>query len=1143
MADDLSVIGFKANTKGIKDINNALKGMAKQGDATEDSLDGNTTKISSGFSKAASGATLLATGVVKVAGVAVTAGTALAALANSIGNNVQEMQAMARESNTTIADMQRMSFVYEQFGLNVDQVTSIFKDSTERIGDWLNNGSGAFEDFGNAMGMSSDELTTYAKSVQNLSGQQLLQKMINDMESTGVSSRQMQNALESMASEATRMIPALSNNGEAARELAGLYDELNSALQLDDTEIQQWSKMAGQFDLFMSTGYNALIKVVTPLAEEMGDLAEAAARFISAIANPEGLQGQLKLIGDINDEIGTLQKRISTNESYASGFSPTSPIVASAEAQNAAWQSQIEQLEAQRAEVEKRVEELKNELKSDDSSSGSDGTPTGTGTNPLMESYQKQLTSLENQMANVWLQGDALFINQQVQQAKAAGYSDEMVQSIKDQAISYLSAKNEAEEYFASVEQGKTDFEKLVTSQDDVSESIDWLNEIEGYQTYADSIRSEIDRVNAAIQSGKFDDNSGPTAYLSELEEQLDSIDNKVASTFGSMSSWAGVISGIAEDGSSAEKDINNIATGLSAAASFASGDYLSAATSTISLLDSLGDIGDAYEADEIQAEQFLDKWDNKLDSIDTSTETAANATEDLVMINTDMLDALQDLSEAIASAASLITGDVDTDLIDNSSLFDDNPLSGVTYTLRDMFSTADWLGLDDALFDGLFSSILGSGLDLIGGLLGGSSSTVDSGIRVIGGYISDLTDDVLVQAYETVKYKKYAWSSSSKKTGYETLDDEISNQFSLVFEGIIDSVGEASSILGLSSDEISDAISDFYVDTTKISLDGLDDDEAADEITAYFSDVFNDLAEAVVPYLEDFQDAGEELGDTLTRLATEVSTLEVLFDLGVAFGDLYDASYDLTAAADNIATMLGGDDAFSEAVSSFLSNFASDADMMELYGDTLTESLGDVGLSLSDSADEFYELFKSLDASTEAGQEQIATMLELESTAAAYYDLLESVTDSFDDLKDSIWDDDTDDAVTSISQALQDAMRGDFTATEDLLENGVTLDSSDYATAAEYAIAQATASSQLDQLEALYTGQTKIDEQQLDYLEQIANNTADSSSVTSTSEDSTALQSIANDSATQAAKLSTMNKSISDLNDTVERISNIVGA
>jgi hypothetical protein len=1140
MADDLSVIGFKADTKGIKDINNELKGMAKQGDKVEKSLEDNTTNISANFKKVSTTAAGVATSLATMTTAAAAAGVGISALMSKIGDGVQELQAMARESNTTVEQMQKMSFVYEQFGLNVDQVTSIFKDSTERIGDWLNNGSGAFEDFGNAMGMSSDELTAYAKSVQNLSGQQLLQKMINDMQSAGVGARQMQNALESMASEATRMIPALSNNGEAVEALSKRYDELNGALQLDDKEIQQWSKMESQFDLFMQTSQNALVKTLTPLTNKMGELAEATALFVSSLT--QGTEAAMTTrLADITDEIRNYTDAIKDNETV-SGRAKNSLLgfTDGTSTDSSYMQSRVEGLKAEREAL------------------------TYLMTQPLsVASTDQQISDMEGIITNVWdkaasgaLTRDKAqeIVNQLYSRIESISDSDPIEINITPKTNDNAAAEawwsahatgvNDLTDEINSAQEAAEDFwSSAATGQDDLSEQMDWLKQVEEYQTYADSIQSEIDRVNAAIQSGKFDDNSGPTAYLSELEEQLDSIDNKVASTFGSMSSWAGVISGIAEDGSSAEKDLNNIATGLSAAASFASGDYLSAATSTISLLDSLGDVGDAYEADEIQAEQFLDKWDNKLDSIDTSTETAANATEDLVMINTDMLDALQDLSEAIASAASLITGDVDTDLIDNASLYNSNVLSGVTSQLDDMFSLTTGGLLDDTLFDGLFSSILGSGLDLIGGLLGGSSSTVDSGIRVIGGYISDLTDDVLVQAYETVKYKKYAWSSSSKKTGYETLDDEISNQFSLVFEGIIDSVGEASSILGLSSDEISDAISDFYVDTTKISLDGLDDDEAADEITAYFSDVFNDLAEAVVPYLEDFQDAGEELGDTLTRLATEVSTLEVLFDLGVAFGDLYDASYDLTAAADNIATMLGGDDAFSEAVSSFLSNFASDADMMELYGDTLTESLGDVGLSLSDSADEFYELFKSLDASTEAGQEQIATMLELESTAAAYYDLIESVTDSFDDLKDSIWDDDTDDAVTSISQALQDAMRGDFTATEDLLENGVTLDSSDYATAAEYAIAQATASSQLDQLEALYTGQTTIDEQQLDYLEQIANNTADSSSVTSTSEDSTALQSIANDSATQAAKLSTMNKSISDLNDTVERISNIVGA
>lgn len=759
------------------------------------------------------------------------------------------------------------------------------------------------------------------------------------------------------------------------------------------------------------------------------------------------------------------------------------------------------------------------------------------------DEVNKQIASLQQLRKEIGKNADELFVLRQEQQSIANGDSPALTAQIKAQAQEYVKARAEyqstMEAQRQATEEAEAAFESLVTSQNKVPESYtiyqDWIDDVKGYKTQLQETQDEINKVNQAVANGELSqDEASP--YLTSLQDQLDGLQQDGKDFWVEMAQgaadWASVLSLAAEEGSSMESDLQNVATAAQGVVSFMSGDYLSAATSAITLLDSLGDVGDAYEADEIQAEQFLDEWGDKLDSISTSTETAADASEDLVSINTDMLDALETLSQAISDAASLISGDVDTDLIDNDALFDDNPLSGISYTLRSMFSAADWLGLDDSIFDGLFSSILGSGLDLIGGLLGGSSSTVDSGIQVVGGYITDLIDDITVNAYETVKYKKYAWSSSSKKTGYENVGSEIENQFSLVFGSLYDSVYEAASAINMDDADIIEALESFYVDTTKISLDGLDSDEAEEEIEAYFSDVFNDIASAVVPYLEDFQDAGEELGDTLTRLATEVSVLEVLFDLGTAFGNLYDSSYDLVSAADNIATLLGGSDEFSEYVSSFLTDFASDAVMMEMYGDTLTDSLSEVGLSLPSTADDFYDLVTSLDASTEAGQEQIATLLESESLAAAYYDYLEDISDSFDELKDSIWDDDDEDAFTSVSQALADAMAGDFSTTEDLLENGISMDEEDYSNAYEYAAAQAVTSNMLDDLESLYTGETTVDEEQLSVLQEIRDSLVDDTISTDTSDDD-------DDTLTELATMTYDNyKQLVNLNTTLDRIS-----
>lgn len=1370
---DLKTIGFKADTSGVKKLTKSLDSMGQAGSEAGSKVDSANTKMTSGLSAVATKASTAATAIGTAATAAAALGTASAVMFNQIATATQELQANANVANMTTAEFQKMAFVYEQLGLTVEQVSDIYKDSTERIGDWLNNQSGALEDFGNAMGMSKDELTAYASQVRDFSGQALLQDMIDKMSAAGVSATQMNNAIESMASEAQRMIPALENGGLAAQTLADRYEQANAALQLTDSEIAQWSGVASNFDLFTDTVQNGMVKALTPIAgylsqveliktvtNEAGEASiglgedlevlvdsltagaaaagvlasisggKALASMVSMAAQSKALEAQklsetkatyslaqaeqasaASKVSGIKDTIAALEaeiqletqrikaqinqqgrnasvartielqkarlamiKQLTVAESQltAAQSAATKSLTTMKTAQAAAtvstralttaqrglaaassfmlgpwgmaitaigiaattlisttdemeeltgkvdkqseavkalakewnevndqgrasiitqYQSQIAGMNSEIATARSRITGLQNAMSSMDSSGRQsaraeierlndsitvnqkaiedagaamseafNSTLPTNWTNPLSEDGESndtsgvsgginqvkaQLESLTHAYATVGYSARDSYIDQQVQLAKTNGATADQLTQVERLAAQYWDGKQAVDAYNDSIAAQGDAFESIVTGQTDLSDTLaaedELIKSVTEYGNEIAIIKNQIDEVNQLVEEGKLNqDEASP--YLANLQDQLDAInDYSLQNLSGTASSWASALSGMAESGSSLESDMQNVATGLSAVSSFASGDYLSGAISTISLIDSIGDVGDAYEADEIQAEQFLDDWDNKQDSIVTATETAASASEDLVAINTDMLDALEDLTAAIASASSLIAGDVDLDLIDNESLYTANILAGVTDVIGDIFENSI-VGQIDSLFGGIGGSILGTGLDIVGSLLGGSSSTVDSGIQIVGGYITDLVDDVLVNAYETVKYKKYAWSSSSKKTGYSELDSELENQFSQVFSGVIDSVYEAASLLNMSDDDIIDAISDFYIDTTKISLDGLSDDEIEDEITAYFSDVFNDLAETVIPYLEDFQDAGEELADTLTRLATEVSTLEVLFDLGVAFGNLYDSSEGLVAAADNIADLVGGDDAFTEYLSSFLSDFADDSVMMGMYGDQLTEALSDVGLALPSTSEGFYDLLTSLDASTASGQEQIATVLEMESTAAAYYGYLEDITDSFDDLKDSLWDTDEADAVTSISQALSDALSGDFSTTESLLENGISLDATDYSSLAEYEVAQATASNQLDLLESLYTGETTIDEQQLDYLQQIADNTAmgEDGSMTVTTEFSAEdLDAITSRLATQGASLDKMTTTLNDLSDTVTQIAN----
>jgi len=159
------------------------------------------------------------------------------------------------------------------------------------------------------------------------------------------------------------------------------------------------------------------------------------------------------------------------------------------------------------------------------------------------------------------------------------------------------------------------------------------------------------------------------------------------------------------------------------------------------------------------------------------------------------------------------------------------------------------------------------------------------------------------------------------------------------------------------------------------------------------FSEIFDDVAAHVVPFIDQFQQVGEGLGETLVRVATSV---QVFREAILAFGFAVDESDPEAFAqiAVSLVEMTGGVENFISLFGSFFETFASDATKLEFITSQLTRAFEGVGLTIPDTRDGMWELMQTLDATTEEGREQIAMLLEITDVADEYYDLMEDGTE-----------------------------------------------------------------------------------------------------------------------------------------------------
>jgi tape measure domain-containing protein len=349
-----------------------------------------------------------------------------------------------------------------------------------------------------------------------------------------------------------------------------------------------------------------------------------------------------------------------------------------------------------------------------------------------------------------------------------------------------------------------------------------------------------------------------------------------------------------------------------------------------------------------------------KSESILRATEITADATTELVGINRGMLRALIQLQDGIAGATVMLA----------------RGAGGADFSGMNLSSAGDFRGLFGAGPRWLHDPL---------NILGGSSRVTDTGLLLRGGLLGDLS----LGAYQEVQSRSWRFGSRRTREGVVDAPEDLERQFELVIGSIVDTVREAALALGLLPDEIEQAIASYRQEEIRISLMDLDAEEQEAELRAVFSQIFDGIAGHVVPFIDQFQQVGEGLGETLVRVATSVQVVqESMRYLGLAIDETDPERFAQISVA--LIDAVGGIDEFITGMQAFANAFAPESFRFESAESALTDAFEQFGLAIPPTRDAMWALMQSLDATTEGGREQIAMLLRLTDAADAYYQGLE---------------------------------------------------------------------------------------------------------------------------------------------------------
>lgn len=237
----------------------------------------------------------------KAVGTAFGAGSAaaiasLTAITVSTVNAAAEISKLSAIAGSSSTEFQKFAAGAQLVGIEQDKLADILKDVTDKAGEFAATGGGGMKDFfeqiAPQVGVTADQFAA-------LSGPQALGLYVDTLEKAGVSQQQMTFYMESLASDATALIPLLKDNGAAMK---GFADEAERAgAILSEQTIAEANKLRAAMFLMDQATTGLKNQIGSALIPVLGDFADGLSGVTVdgslAATVSEDLAGSLRAVG------------------------------------------------------------------------------------------------------------------------------------------------------------------------------------------------------------------------------------------------------------------------------------------------------------------------------------------------------------------------------------------------------------------------------------------------------------------------------------------------------------------------------------------------------------------------------------------------------------------------------------------------------------------------------------------------------------------------------------------------------------------------------------------------------------------------------------------------------------------------------
>lgn len=282
-ADEVKKLSGATNLKdGIKQVSDYENWLGKTSVASKNVADSNNL-----IEKSITSLTPHLTALVGLSG-------GFIAVAVDTLNKAVELQNLSNLSGANVEQFQYYAAGAKKVGIEQDKLGDIFKDTRDKVGDFIATGGGEMADFFENI---APKVGVTAEQFKKLGGPEALQLYYDSLQKVGVSQNEMVFYMEAIADEGSALIPLLADGGAGFKKYGDAAKEAGTILSQDTVENAKKAKEAmGNFQMSVEGVTNKLIANAAPaivfVAENLDVLVRAglivatvfAGRMITATA-------------------------------------------------------------------------------------------------------------------------------------------------------------------------------------------------------------------------------------------------------------------------------------------------------------------------------------------------------------------------------------------------------------------------------------------------------------------------------------------------------------------------------------------------------------------------------------------------------------------------------------------------------------------------------------------------------------------------------------------------------------------------------------------------------------------------------------------------------------------------------------------